>query len=85
MKKEIKRTTRYGKEIKKEEGSPGKKFWIFVAKKSAAQNITTAKMVLRLFFFPTKTAAKAIQPLPLEILGTKAQSLSTRSEPARLA
>ena len=36
-----------------------------------AQKIITAKTILKGFFFPRKIAAKAIQPRPLEILGTK--------------
>lgn len=54
---------------------------MFVAKKSAAQKIITAIIVRKGFFFPTKTAARAIHPRPLEIFGTKQHILIASSEP----
>lgn len=54
---------------------------MLVAKKSAAQKIITAIIVRSGFFFPTKTAASAIQPRPLEIFGTKQHILMASREP----
>ena len=52
------------------------------AKISARQKMITAATMRSGFFLPKKTAASAIHPRPLEILGTKEQSLSVSKVPA---
>ena len=55
---------------------------MLAAIKSPAQKIRTKRQIFQGFFLPKKTAASAIQPLPLEIFGTKDEILRVRSEPA---
>ena len=49
---------------------------MLLAKKSAAQKIKTEIVIRRGFFFPKYTAASAIQPRPLEMPGTKEETLN---------
>lgn len=48
---------------------------------SAAENTRTAIIIVKGFFFPKKTAARAIHPLPEAIDGIKEESLKTRVQP----
>lgn len=43
---------------------------MFVLRNSPSAKTTTASKIKRGFFFPKKTAAKAVQPLPEERPGT---------------
>jgi hypothetical protein len=42
----------------------------------------TAKAIRKIFFLPKKTIARAIQPRPLEMFGTKDEILSGKKQPA---
>ena len=56
---------------------------MLLAKKSAAQKIKTEIVIRRGFFFPKYTAASAIQPRPLEMPGTKEETLMHKKAPER--
>ncbi len=56
---------------------------MFEEKKSAKQNIIIQTVIFHVFFCPKKTAARAIQPRPLEILGTKEDNLMLKKQPAK--
>lgn len=48
---------------------------------SAVEKISTADKTTAVFFLPIKTAANAVHPIPLEIFGTKEESLSVSTHP----
>lgn len=56
-------------------------FIIFIVIKSARQKTRTAIIILEIFFFATKTDAKAIQPLPPAIFGTNEEILIVKKLP----
>ncbi len=55
---------------------------MFAERKSAVQKIKVIIAILTGFLLPKNTAAKAIHPRPLEILGTKDEILMLNKHPA---
>lgn len=78
---------KYGSESRIEEGISLKllKFCKFEAKNWAAEKRKTKAALKKIFLLPKKTIASAIQPVPLEIEGTKEFSLKEKTQPAKVA
>ena len=57
-------------------------FCMLLAPYCDAEKTRTAAIIAAVFFLPKKTTASAVQPIPLEIFGTKEEILRLRKEPA---